>query len=178
MAINSGQTPSISNFNITKGYTIEPVLWNLTLPSSITFDDKGNNMFIAESEYEYGGLQPQPRILKLDQTNGNMSILVDRMLNGPITDVEFHNGKLYVSHRGVISTVDPMTGLVKDIITGLPSIGDHHNNQMAFGSADGRLYLGQGTATNSGVVGEDNAAFGWLKISPQLLNFTIFQVMI
>ncbi len=68
---------------------------------------------------------------------------------------------LYVSHRGVISTVDPMTGLIKDIIIALPSNGDHHNNQIAFGP-DGRLYFGQGTATNSCVVGMDNFRFGIL----------------
>jgi len=31
---------------------------------------------------------------------------------------------------------------------------------------DGWLYFGQGTATNSAVVGEDSAAFGWLKRHP------------
>ena len=33
--INAGKPPTINNFNITKGYKIEPVLWNLTLPSSV-----------------------------------------------------------------------------------------------------------------------------------------------
>lgn len=32
--------------------------------------------------------------------------------------------------------------------------------------ADGFLYFGQGTATNSAVVGEDNAQFGWLLRKP------------
>ena len=163
MVINSGNAPTTVNFNITDGYTIQPVLWNLTLPSTVTFDDKGN-FYVAEAGYAYGDLKPQPRLIKVQQ-NGNTSILLDRMLNGPITDIEFYGGKLYVSHRGIISTVDPISGLIKDIITGLPSIGDHHNNQMAFGP-DGRLYFGQGTATNSGVVGIDNYAFGWLKIAP------------
>jgi hypothetical protein len=27
---------------------------------------------------------------------------------------------------------------------------------------DGYVYFGQGTATNSGIVGQDNASFGWL----------------
>ena len=49
----------------------------------------------------------------------------------------------------------------------LPSGGDHHNNQIAFGP-DGRFYFGQGTVTNSGVVGDDNYAYEWLKISPEL----------
>jgi|SRR5690348_11894713 hypothetical protein len=112
MAINSGKPPGVTNFNLTKGYTIQPVLWNLTLPSSLTFDEKGN-MYIAEGGYSYGGLQPQPEILKVQQ-NGNTSILLDRLLNGPVTDITFHNGKLYVSHRGEISTVDPTTGLIKN----------------------------------------------------------------
>jgi glucose/arabinose dehydrogenase len=166
-AINSGKPPSTTNFNITvPGYTIQPVLWNLTLPSAVTFDDNGRNMFLAEAGYAYGEIHPQPRILKVDLQNGNVSVLVDRLLNGPITDVAFHDGKLYVSHRGVISTVDPNTGLIKNIITDLPSVGDHHNNQIAFGP-DGRLYFGQGTATNSGIVGQDNFyAFPWLALAP------------
>ena len=45
-AINSGKPPATSNFNITlSGYTIQPALWNLTLPSAITFDDSGRNIF-------------------------------------------------------------------------------------------------------------------------------------
>ena len=159
-------SPSIENFKLYPGYTIEPVVWNLTLPSSVTFDNE-NNMYIAEAGFVYGGLQPIPRILKVDNQSGNMSILVDRQLNGPITDIEFYNGKLYVSHRGIISVVEPQNGLIKDIITGLPSIGDHHNNQIAIGK-DNRIYFGQGEATNSGVVGEDNFKLGWSKTTPQI----------
>jgi glucose/arabinose dehydrogenase len=157
--------PSIENFKIYPGYTIQPVIWNLTLPSSVAFDYE-NNMYIAEAGFVYGGLQPIPRILKVDNQSGNISILVDRKLNGPITDIEFYNGKLYVSHRGVISVVNPQSGLVRDIITGLPSTGDHQNNQIAIGT-DNKIYFGQGEATNSGVVGEDNFKLGWLKTAPQ-----------
>ena len=162
-AINSGNPPTINNFNLPPGYRIEPVIWNLTLPSSITFDNK-NNLYIAEAGFVYGGLIPTPRILKVDNQSETISVLVDRNLNGPITDIEFYNGKLYVSHRGIISTVELQTGLVKDIIVGLPSIGDHHNNQIAIGGPNNnRIYFGQGEATNSGVVGEDNFRLGWAK---------------
>ncbi|HEX5891541.1 MAG TPA: hypothetical protein VFY41_01645, partial [Nitrososphaeraceae archaeon] len=42
--------PSIENFKIYPGYKIEPVIWNLTLPCSITFDNE-NNMYIAEADF-------------------------------------------------------------------------------------------------------------------------------
>jgi glucose/arabinose dehydrogenase len=164
--INSGKPPSNDILKLAPGYKIEPVLWNLTLPSTVTFDDNGS-MYVAESGYSYGEFKPIPRILKLDD-KGRLSVLVDRGLNGPITDLEFnkHDGLLYASHRGVISAIDGR-GHVKDLIVALPSMGDHHNNQIAFGS-DGRLYFGQGTVTNTGVAGEDSYAYGWLKTSPEL----------
>src|SRR5919205_2602703 len=164
-AVNSGNPPSINNFNLPAGYRIEPIIWNLTLPTSITFDNE-NNMYIAEAGFVYGGLVPTPRILKVDNQSRTISVLVDRNLNGPITDIEFYNGKLYVSHRGIISTVELQTGFIKDIIVGLPSVGDHHNNQIAIGGPDNRIYFGQGEATNSGVVGEDNFRLGWTKTAP------------
>ena len=61
--INSGAKPSTDVFNIPSGYKMEPILWNLTLPSTVTFDDNGS-MYIAESGYSYGGFHPVPRILK------------------------------------------------------------------------------------------------------------------
>ena len=166
VATNSGSSPPpINHFNLPPGYRIEPIIWNLTLPSSVTFDEK-DNMYVAEAGFVYGGLVPTPRILKVDNQSKSISVLVDRNLNGPITDIEFYDGKLYVSHRGIISTVEPKSGLVKDIILGLPSIGDHHNNQIAIGGPNNRIYFGQGEATNSGIVGEDNFKLGWSKVAP------------
>ncbi len=164
VTINSGPAPTTDNFQLPPGYHIQPVLWNLTLPSSVTFDEKGT-MYVAEAGYSDGGIFTQPRILKVDK-NGTISVLNDRGLFPLITDIVYPDGLLYVSNRDKISTVDPWSGIVKDIIIGLPSIGDHHNDQIVFGS-DGRLYFGQGTATNSAVVGEDNFIFGWPKLAPQ-----------
>ena len=64
VATNSGSSPPpINHFNLPPGYRIEPVIWNLTLPSSVTFDDK-DNMYVAEAGFVYGGLVPTPRIFK------------------------------------------------------------------------------------------------------------------
>ena len=163
--INSGKLPSTDNFNIPKGYTIKPVLWNLTLPSSVAFDGRGN-MFVAESGSGFGGLQSTARILKID-SNGTISTLTDRFLSAPVTSIVYHQGKLYVANKAKISTVNPVNGAVADIITDLPAGGDHPTNQIAFG-ADGRLYFAQGSATNSGVVGEDSYSpnLGWLASFP------------
>ena len=48
----------------------------------------------------------------------------------------------------------------------LPAQGDHAADHIVIGK-DNRLYWGEGSATNSGVVGEDNLnATGWLKNHP------------
>ncbi len=167
--INQGNPPQIDNFNITKGYKIEPVLWNLDLAGAVTFDNKGN-MYIGESGSTAGGLTTHPRILKLDYKTGNLTVLADRELNPPIQDIKFHKGMLYVANAGKISVVDPIKGIVQDIVAGLPAAGDHKTNQIAFGPKDGRLYFGQGSATNSGIVGIDNYLpdLGWLADAPQV----------
>lgn len=76
------------------------------------------------------------------------------------------DGKLYVSHRGKVAIV-LADGKLQDIVTGLSSSGDYTNNELARGP-DGKIYLAQGTVTNSGIVGPDNYTFGWLDRSTQL----------
>jgi len=116
---------------------------------------------VAEAGAGFGGFTATPRILKID-VNGTISILTDRYLSGPITDLVYHQGKLYVANKGKISTVNPSNGAVVDIISAIPAGGDHATNQIAFGP-DGRIYFAQGSATNSGVVGLDNFSpnLGW-----------------
>jgi glucose/arabinose dehydrogenase len=165
---SGNNAPNTDIFKLTTGYTIEPVVWNLTAPDSITFDDDGN-MYIGEAGYPFTNIPQVPRILKMEP-NGNLSIFVDTKLNSPIVDIVFHNGLLYVSHRDKISTVDITNGTVKDIIVGLPENGDHPNNQIAFSPDGKRLFFGTGAATNTGVVGLDNYAFGWVSNIPSVAD--------
>lgn len=52
------------------------------------------------------------------------------------------------------------------LLAALPNKGDHANDHIAFGP-DGKLYWGEGSATNGGVVGPDNQELtGWLKAHP------------
>jgi len=144
------------------GYKVEVFVRDLTYPSSIEFDPDGN-AYIAESGYVYGDEAAPARIWRITP-RGEMRIIADQ-LNGPVTDILWHEGRLLISHKGKISSVDSQGSAVRDLVTGLPSFGDHENNQMTIGP-DGKVYFGQGTVTNSGVVGTDNFAFGWLGKYP------------
>ena len=159
--------PSTDNFNLTSGYTIEPVVWNLNAPDSLTFDENGN-MYIGEAGYPLTRLPEVPKILKVTP-NGNISVFVDKGLNSPIVDVVYYNETtLYVSHNHKVSIVNLTNGAVKDIIAGLPTNVNHQNNQIAFSPDGKRFYVGIGSATNSGVVGEDDAIMGLLPNEPNV----------
>ena len=142
------------------GYRVEVAAQELAYPTSIEFDD-ARAMYVAEAGYIYGDDVAPARVLRIS-SEGKQEVVADQ-LNGPITDLLWHDKRLYISHRGKISVLE--SGGVRDLVTDLPSWGDHHNNQMTIGP-DGKLYFGQGTATNSGVVGLDNLKTGWLAKYP------------
>ncbi|ACV60061.1 NHL repeat containing protein (plasmid) [Alicyclobacillus acidocaldarius subsp. acidocaldarius DSM 446] len=134
-------------------YRIEVFAEGLTAPISLTFMDTGD-MLVADAGITDGN----GKVLKRT-TNG--FVVIAEGFDPPLTGINVYQGHIYVSHRGTITVVKP-DGHKQDILSGLPSWGDHHNNQVVFGR-DGKMYFGQGTATNSGVVGEDNR---WVKKYP------------
>jgi glucose/arabinose dehydrogenase len=156
-------SPDAKAAAVPAGYRVEVFATDLVYPTSIEFDNDGNT-FIAEGGYVYGDAAAPARIWRVGKDR-EMQIVADQ-LNGPITDLLFFKDRLYISHKGTISTLSP-DGAIKDLVTGLPSYGDHFNNQLAAGP-DGKIYFGQGVATNSGVVGVDNFVFGWLGANPSL----------
>jgi len=89
----------------------------------------------------------------LKYTSQDFEIIAEGF-NPPLTGITYYRENIYVAHRGFI-TVIKRDGSKENVLEGLPSWGDHHNNKVVFGP-DGKMYFGQGTATNSGVVGEDN----------------------
>jgi glucose/arabinose dehydrogenase len=122
---------------------------NPQTPDILVFDDKGNKKAgpLGKPTLTGGGFQPDGPAVglafehgfkggRLFATDSNQSIRVAGQNN---------------SSR--IVTVDPMTGVVKTFITGLPT-GDHPSEQIAFRGE--WIYWSQGSATNSGVVGHDN----------------------
>ena len=142
-----------SDINLPPGYDINVFAKDFDTPISMVFTDKGE-ILVADA----GVISGNGKVLRL-LSNGYE--VVAEGFNPPLTGINYLNGNIYVSHRGYITIIKP-DRTKQDIISGLPSLGDHHNNQVIFGP-DGKLYFGQGTATNSGVVGLDNS---WVKQYP------------
>jgi glucose/arabinose dehydrogenase len=149
-----------------EGYRIEVVATGLTFPTDVTFDDQGR-AYVLEAGYSYGEVITTPRLLRLDP-DGEAQVVAEGE-NPPWNGLAFSDGAFYVAggtlNGGRILRITP-DGETTTLVDGLPSVGDHHTNGPAVGP-DGWLYFGQGTATNSGVVGTDNADFGWLYRYPR-----------
>jgi len=158
--------PNATACELPAGFTAQVVMTGLNYPTSIEFDDAGV-MYIAEAGESPGDDIAPARVLRVLPTGpGTRQIdVVADQLSSPVNDILWYKGRLYISHRGKISVAEG--GRVRDLVTGLPSKGDHTNNQMAAGP-DGKIYFGQGTATNAGVVGIDNYMLGWLHKHPSV----------
>lgn len=149
------------------GYTAEAVATGLTFPTGVAFDEQGQ-LHVIEAGYSYGEVFLEPRLLRVDQ-GGGLTTVATGQKNGPWNGVTFHNGSFYVAEGGVLAggkvlRISP-DGTITSLVENLPTMGDHHTNGPAVGP-DGNLYFGLGTATNSGVVGQDNYNYGWLERHP------------
>ncbi len=147
-----------ADIDVPDGFQVEVAVDGLDAPTMVAFDDQGR-MLIAESAYGSGG---EPKVTRIE-SNGEKTVLAQGSVFGselPITAVAFYEGQVYVVHAGTVSIIEE-DGQLRNIITGLPGQGDHQANQLVF--QDDVMYLSIGTVTNSAVVGEDNAVFGWLK---------------
>ncbi len=149
-----------ANILLSPGYQIEAYVTGLTFPTSVAWDAEGR-MYVTEAGYAYGPKEVGPgRVLQVEP--GKSTVVVDD-LNSPATDVKISEDGMFVAHRGYLTAF--RGGVRQDLITGLPS-GDHFTTEIAFDN-DGWVYLGNGTVTNAGVVGEDNFRYGWVNNFPQ-----------
>lgn len=154
-----------SDIYIINGYSIEVYLKELNAPNSMIFDEDGN-IFLTDSGLASGN----PKVLRFID-NRFETVAEDFVI--PISGINYLNGVLYISHRGFVTKIYK-DGTRENIIMGLPSNGDHYNSPVTF-SPDNKLYFGQGTVTNSGVVGNDNE---WVPISPLLCDYSGDYIML
>lgn len=140
------------------GFSINVFAKELTTPINMVFTNSGD-MLVADAGVASGN----GKVLR--KSDSGFTVVAEGF-NPPLTGINYYNGNIYVAHRSFVTIVKP-DGTKKDIIAGLPSFGDHHNNRMVFGP-DEKMYFGQGTVTNSGVVGQDNH---WVKAHPFFHDF-------
>ncbi|HET9879419.1 MAG TPA: PQQ-dependent sugar dehydrogenase [Candidatus Limnocylindria bacterium] len=150
------------------GYVAELVAGGFTAPVHACFDDAGM-AYITESGHKS---DTPPRIFRVDPATGARDLVVELRApsaTGAATGAVFHDGALFVASTDAILRVDPATGDATDVVTGLPGGGDHQTNHPVIGP-DGRLYWGQGSVTNMGVVGADNFGYEWLAADRELCD--------
>jgi len=153
------------------GYRIEAVATGLTFPTGIAFDTQGRP-HVVEAGYSYGEAFATPRLLRIE-SDGRTSVIATGDDYVPWTGITYHDGAFYVAANGQREGTPTggrilritSDGRIAVVVDGLPGRGDHHTNGPVIGP-DGWLYFAQGTATNSGVVGPDNAEMGWLRRFP------------
>lgn len=156
-----------SDITLPEGYKIELIAKNFTFPTGIAFDENGTP-YVTESGYSYGEVFRDPKLIKINPDGTTVTICTGKN-NGPWNGIWFQNGYFYISEGGQmeggkILRIDKKGNIVT-LTEGLPGEGDHHTNGPVI--YNGYIYFGQGTATNSSVVGEDNYKFGWLKRKPE-----------
>lgn len=174
-----------SNVHVHGGYSMTALATGLSFPTAIAMSN--HTIWVAEA-----GLLPGtfPTVLQIDNAGNVSTILSGSMLPsgsfaGPLTDVTFHGGWLYVTHRqagpngwmvGAISRFQPQdpVSTFKTLLTNLPSSGDHYTEEITFDAA-GRAYFAQGSATNSSVVGADNS---WLEMAPAFHDFPAVDIQL
>ncbi|MEF3305242.1 PQQ-dependent sugar dehydrogenase [Paenibacillus sp. GYB003] len=151
------------------GFRLERVASGLTFPTEIAFDDQGNR-YVTESGYAYGTPPGKGRVLRIEE--GGSTTEVAGGFGGPVTGIVWRNGDFYVAEGAIGEEHGKGCGQItkvyadgrrETIVTGLRTCGDHFTGDVEVGP-DGRLYFSVGTATNSAVIGTDNAA--WLKLHP------------
>lgn len=155
-----------------EGFRAVIAVEGLNYPSAMDWDDQGR-LFILQSNsvpLPMGGM----KIVRVEN-NGD---LVDVSLTGPdaptgkvAVGLVFHEGMFYLSHEEkdgtwAVTKFHPQSGATEKVLRGLPTRADHWANHMIFDDA-GTLYIGLGSATNSGVVSSQDPVNGkWLKDRP------------
>lgn len=169
----AAKDPDPTGVQVPPGYRIEIVADGLTFPTGVAIGD-GGEIYVVESGYSTPDVTAVPRILEISPDGrGEPRVVYVGDSHQPWNGIDVHDGAFYVAQGGqaeggrvVRITSD---GEVDVLVDELPSLGDHHTNGPVVGD-DGWIYFGQGTATNSGVVGEDSFLFDWLPKHPDFAD--------
>ncbi len=164
-------TQRFPTLRLPEGYRIEQVVDGLTYPTSVVWDDQGR-MYVVEAGGQFLEEPPPARILRVE--DGKASPVVNLTAKGvadSVVGATWHDGTFYITHRdaqdrtGAVSRVTP-DGELTQLFSGIIDAQSEHNLDEIRLGPDGRMYVAAGGATNSAVVGLDNAPF--VERSPDL----------
>jgi plastocyanin/glucose/arabinose dehydrogenase len=152
------------------GYQVTQFATGFTSATALDIAPNGD-LYVLDSGagfgYQQGAAVPKVKVWKV--SNGTPSLVFDgdtqTGLTGPALGIAVRDDDtIFVNDYSGLNRVH-RDGTVEHLID-LPATGDHADDHIAIGK-DGKLYWGEGSATNSGVVGEDNESLtGWLKAHP------------
>jgi glucose/arabinose dehydrogenase len=173
------------------GTSLFVVVDHLTAPTAMCIDNTpGENqgtVLIAEggvggNDVRIFALKPGATALTTIYPRGNRIPFLNQgfVMNGPIGGMVCVAGKIIVTHRdrggmGVVTALG-YDGGHSTIVADLPAQGDYSVTDIAINPVNGRLYFGVGAATNSGVVGLDNWANGWVDEHPAFHDLSFVQL--
>ncbi|WP_138206085.1 hypothetical protein [Haloimpatiens lingqiaonensis] len=118
--------------------------------------DGARDFCVSKEEY-YIAYKDKIQVIK---KNGD-SYYLFKNKNLNITSLELYEDKLYYSSGKTVCEYSIKNNISKVLIDNLPNFGDYSNSKIKI--SGNYLYVSIGSATNSGVVGEDNT---WLKEHP------------
>ncbi|MCC2669257.1 MAG: glucose dehydrogenase [Armatimonadetes bacterium] len=146
-----------------QGYRVEALITGLSFPSAISFGP-GGELYLAESGGVAGTTVATPRVLRIDP---DRSVNEIGRLENPIVGLVYRNGELLIGEDGPSARILRVTaeGELQILVDSLPGGGDYGLSGLSLDSS-GALLFGIGTRTNSGVVGLDNVARGWVARNP------------
>jgi glucose/arabinose dehydrogenase len=111
--------------------------------------DKDMNCYIAYSD----------RVQFIDAYGKSYILFENKQFD--ISSLEFKDDILYYSSGNSVMSYNTKTKEQKEIMGSLPNLGDYNESKIFI--KDDILYITIGSATNSGIVGEDNT---WIKSNP------------
>ena len=138
-----------------EGFHVEVFASRITRPTSLAFAPDGTLYVSTEN-----GL-----VLRLTDADSDGKAESARPLDQSFVlplGLAFHDGALYISSRGRVHTLrdtddDGEFDEFEEIISGLPVVGGHQNNGLAFGP-DGKLYMNLGSTCNACVEQDERNA--------------------